>query len=368
VIARRSIVMMMAAAALGAASMAAVRAQQPAAVAERKVWDGVYTDAQAARGKERYEASCARCHTPSLTGSDRGPGVKGNVFWSKWEEASLGPLFTLIRDTMPADAGASTVSDEAKIDILAYMLQQNDFPSGAQELALAPTALDGIKVARRTVVDGVFTTDQVERGRAAFMRGRCAGCHQVDLSGDRGPALKGSEFVARWENGPVNALYVKIRDTMPPQFVAETDPKVKVDIVAFLLQSNGFPVGRSELRAETATLDSIDIVRAGAANAVSNFSLVQVVGCLTESPAKTWMLTRSSEPVATRDERPTPAQLSVAQRKPLGSESVRLISANGFKPDANAGRKVEARGLIYRDGGETRINLTSLQPVNQSCN
>ena len=40
----------------------ALRAQAPGA-ATRTVWDGVYTDAQAARATATFNQSCANCHT-----------------------------------------------------------------------------------------------------------------------------------------------------------------------------------------------------------------------------------------------------------------------------------------------------------------
>ena len=69
----------------------------------RKVWDGVYTDAQAARGKPAFETSCGRCHNNALVGSERAPALKGDGFFSRWENDTLDKLFTKIRDTMPAD-------------------------------------------------------------------------------------------------------------------------------------------------------------------------------------------------------------------------------------------------------------------------
>ena len=42
-----------------------------------------------------------------------------------------------MRDTMPRDGGAGVVSDEVKIDILAYILSRNDVPAGKDELKLA---------------------------------------------------------------------------------------------------------------------------------------------------------------------------------------------------------------------------------------
>jgi len=79
---------------------------QQLAPGDKKVWDGVYTSAQAARGKPRFEAACSRCHNIELAGSERGPALKGSAFWTKWENENVASLYTLIRDTMPRDGGA----------------------------------------------------------------------------------------------------------------------------------------------------------------------------------------------------------------------------------------------------------------------
>jgi mono/diheme cytochrome c family protein len=340
-----------------------VHAQQP----DRKLWDGVYSAEQAARGKPRFEASCSRCHNIELVGSERGPALKGNGFWNKYENDSLGSLFTLIRDTMPRDGGAGVVSDEVKIDILAYILSRNDMPAGTEELKLAASSLESIKITKKGVLDGVYTAAQAERGKSNFLSGRCGGCHQLDLSGDRGPALKGDAFLSHWENGSVNALFKKISETMPPNGPNETTDEAKIDIVAFLLQSNGFPAGRTELRVDADALESVEIARKGANTAAPNFALVQVVGCLTPSGGNAWTLTRSTDPVVTRQERPTPALLKEAAGKPLGGQTFELVSANAFKLDDQKGRRMEARGLLYRDTRDAMLNLTSLQPVDGSC-
>jgi mono/diheme cytochrome c family protein len=335
---------------------------------DRKLWDGVYTAEQAARGKPRFEASCSRCHNNELIGSERGPTLKGNTFWAKYENDSLGSLFTLIRDTMPRDGGAGVVSDEVKVDILAYILSRNDVPAGNEELKLAANALEAIKITKKGVLDGVYTSAQADRGKANFLSGRCGGCHQLDLSGDRGPALKGDAFLSHWENGSLNVLFKKISETMPPNGANETTDEAKIDIVAFLLQSNGFPAGKSELRLEPEALDAIEIVRKGGATAAApNFALVQVVGCLTQNPDKAWMLTRTTEPVVTRQEQPNASGLKEAETKALGSQTFQLVSATSFKPEGHKGHKMEARGLLYKDSRDTMINLTSLQMVGSTC-
>src|SRR5580704_11529125 len=335
--------------------------------ADRKIWDGVFTQEQATRGKPRFEASCSRCHNNELVGSERGPALKGNGFLSKYENDSLAALFTLIRDTMPRDGGAGVVSDEVKIDILAYILQRNEIPSGKDEVKLDQSALERIKIAKKGVWDGVYTAAQADRGKANFLTGRCGGCHQLDLSGDRGPTLKGDTFLSHWENGPVNTLFKKISETMPPNGPNETTDEAKIDIVAYLLQSNGFPAGPAELKLDAEALDRIEIVRKGLIATAPNFALVQVVGCLAQGAKNGWVLTNTSEPVVTKDEQPTASGLKTAEARPLGNQTFQLVSVTSFKPEDHKGQKVEARGLLYRDPSDARLNLTSLQMVGPSC-
>ena len=345
----------------------AVSSAQQLAPGDRKVWDGVYTAAQAARGKPRFEASCSRCHNVALAGSERGPALKGTAFWSKWENESLASLYTLIRDTMPRDGGASVVSDQLKTDILAYIMSVSGMPPGNDEIKVDMRALEGIKIAKKTTLDGVFTAAQADRGKENYLTGRCGGCHKLDLSGDRGPALRGEDFLAHWENGSVVTLFDKIRETMPQNSPNDVTEDAKADIVAYLLQQNGFPAGQTELRADAESLGIVDIVRKGRSNTIANFSLVQVVGCLTQGTNNAWTLTNTSDPVPTRDEEPSAAALKTAQSKALGAQTFQLVSVVPFKPEGHKGQKMEARGLLYRDQADARLNLTSLQMLGTSC-
>lgn len=115
---------------------------------EKQMWDGVYTVAQAARGKALFQTSCSRCHNIELIGSERGPALKGELFWSHWEDDALVTLFTKIRDTMP-QGGIESVPDEGKLDILAHILSMNEVPPGPEELSLTPGALENIFVSKK---------------------------------------------------------------------------------------------------------------------------------------------------------------------------------------------------------------------------
>lgn len=94
---------------------------------------------------------------------------------------------------------------------------------------------------------GVYTSGQAERGKAAF-NNACIRCHGEDLAGTTAPALKGERFESSWGGGTIENLFVKIRDTMPPNFGTILDDQAKLDIVSYILQTNGFPAGSSELQ------------------------------------------------------------------------------------------------------------------------
>jgi len=213
---------------------------------------------------------------------------------------------------------------------------------------------------------GVYTTAQAERGKTVFDTA-CIRCHGADLAGTTAPALKGDRFQATWGGEMLESLFGKIRDTMPPNFGTILDDQAKLDIVTYILQTNGFPSGSSELAIASADLASAQILRKGEQATVQNFSLVQTVGCLVSGPNDTWVLTRTADPVTTRDDVPNERGLETAASRALGTKTFRLLSAAPFRPESHLGQKVEARGLVYNEPGYERITLTSLQATGSSC-
>ena len=123
--------------------VAQIGAPQQNARPMSSVWDGVYTAAQAERGKQVYVGHCARCHGDDLANS-RNP-LSGDRFAEHWESRTLADLFRRIRDTMPAGQVAA-VEDPQKLDTMAYMLQQNGFPQGGVELTPDASALATIQI------------------------------------------------------------------------------------------------------------------------------------------------------------------------------------------------------------------------------
>ena len=98
------------------------------------VWDGIYTEEQGGRGQSLYSKECASCHGSSLNGGETAPPLTGAAFMANWNGLTVGDLFERMRVSMP-DGRAGTLSRQQNADILAYILNVNQFPAGKTELA-----------------------------------------------------------------------------------------------------------------------------------------------------------------------------------------------------------------------------------------
>jgi cytochrome c5 len=115
---------------LTSAGSAPVKAQAPAPV--RTVWDGVYTDAQAARATATFNSICTNCHTLSAQGNRP---VTGDKFWETFTQKTVGEMLTYVKTNMPNGAAAGSLSPSTYNDLVALILKSNGFPSGMTELA-----------------------------------------------------------------------------------------------------------------------------------------------------------------------------------------------------------------------------------------
>jgi quinoprotein glucose dehydrogenase len=119
----------------------AVHAQPPT----RSVWGGIYTEAQAARGKDLYSGQCAVCHGGELSGGEMAPSLAGVEFLSRWDGLSVGDLFERIRTTMPQNAPGS-LGGQPAADILTFVLSVNGFPAGSTEMSKDAGVLKQIRI------------------------------------------------------------------------------------------------------------------------------------------------------------------------------------------------------------------------------
>ncbi len=123
---------------LGCAAAGLVAAQT--AAPRRTVWDGVYTEAQAARGATAYGQSCAGCH--ALAAEGRSPLV-GDPFWKSFAQKNVGELLEFVSTYMP-NGKPGSLNPATYADIVAVMLKSNGFPAGVAELV--PASIDDVQI------------------------------------------------------------------------------------------------------------------------------------------------------------------------------------------------------------------------------
>ncbi len=112
----------------------------------RSVRDGVYTEAQAARGKTVYVEQCVECHKEDLRGDQQmTPSLVGIAFTFRWKDKKLYDYFVGMRNTMPQSAPGS-LSGATYADLVAYLLSEIGYPTGDQELLPDAAVLEAITI------------------------------------------------------------------------------------------------------------------------------------------------------------------------------------------------------------------------------
>ena len=143
-----------------------IAAAQANSTTSRTIWDGVYTTAQANRGRNLYRMNCVRCHQADLTGNTTAPMLKGDPFMERWREDTLNAVFTYMRIRMPPPSTDPRLPNNTYLDIVAHIMRENGFPEGMTELTV--DALPSIRVQKKegpqplpsnavTIVVGCFT-------------------------------------------------------------------------------------------------------------------------------------------------------------------------------------------------------------------
>jgi uncharacterized protein len=114
----------------------------------RTIWDGVFTEAQAARGESHYRATCSKCHSDDLMGDREAPALVGPRFAERWKGVTAADMLQDTRRTMPQEAPDS-LGTPAYVDLIAFMLKSNGSPAGATELPVDEQLLEQIQVTSR---------------------------------------------------------------------------------------------------------------------------------------------------------------------------------------------------------------------------
>ena len=111
--------------------------------------------------------------------------------------------------------------------------------------------------APKTVLDGIYTSAQADRGKAVYTM-NCAGCHgDKQEGGNAGPTLSGPDFTNGYKDGSAGALLNKISQDMPSSAPGSLEPQQYADVFAFLLSVNKYPAGQTEAPKDAADLKAV---------------------------------------------------------------------------------------------------------------
>lgn len=108
----------------------------------------------------------------------------------------------------------------------------------------------------------LYTQAQAVTGKQKFLD-NCALCHGEDLSGLAGPALKGPKFAPAKANFHVGDIFTIVTHNMPATQPGSLPEQDYVEIMAFLLQQNGYPAGDSALSFDEAMQSKVDFIYHG---------------------------------------------------------------------------------------------------------
>jgi mono/diheme cytochrome c family protein len=225
-----------------------------------------------------------------------------------------------------------------------------------------------------TVLDGVYSEEQAQRGHAAYMT-HCASCHSEDLSGrNAARPLTGEDFMDRWREYDLEPLFTMIKTQMPPRrgrpdSAVQLSDQEYLDILTYVLKGNDYPTGNDELRMEN--LERILLVGKNGPQPVPGGALVRVVGCLAQT-GEQWVVVNATEPARAKEsDKTSPAELESSRAMPAGNGRFRLVNfdyiAPDFRPDPFRAQRVQAKGFLVRQPNAERINITSLETVAPTC-
>src|SRR4029077_4805688 len=109
-----------------------------------------------------------------------------------------------------------------------------------------------------SVRGGVYTAAQAKRGEKVYAD-NCVTCHGPKLAGTdtAGPTLSGPDFVNGWKDMTVAALLAKISGDMPSNAPGSLKPDEYADVLSFVLSSNKYPAGKSEMPTDPSALKGV---------------------------------------------------------------------------------------------------------------
>lgn len=190
--------------------------------------------------------------------------------------------FNLVALYDPGHAGAAAAFERAIATLaasseLAHLLAPYAEAGSAQLASRRPSAASWRPRQRhradrrcgddsRSSADGappaLFTKAQADSGKQKFLE-NCAVCHGPTLAGRAGPALKGPNFASVKAKFHVGDIFTIVSQNMPATEPGSLTHQDYVEIMAFLLQQNGYPDGNKPLTFEEAKESKVMLIYRG---------------------------------------------------------------------------------------------------------
>jgi mono/diheme cytochrome c family protein len=109
-------------------------------------------------------------------------------------------------------------------------------------------------VAQKTTNDGIYSKVQADGAKDLYAK-VCLSCHPFTVAAKQKPKdlpLGEEPFFEEWEGRPLRELISTIVLTMPNDGSAVVTEQQATDLVAYILQQNGYPAGSQPLSKDTA--------------------------------------------------------------------------------------------------------------------
>src|SRR5262249_29406999 len=104
---------------------------------------------------------------------------------------------------------------------------------------------------------------------------------------------------------------------------------------------------------------------------IPEYSIIQIVGCLTLRDDGVWLLTKSSDPIRKRDEtKPTQEEVKTSAARPLGNQTFRLVYPDfepGFNVYAYKRQTMLGKGYFLITPIDQRLSVKWMGPVADVC-
>jgi alcohol dehydrogenase (cytochrome c) len=122
---------------------------------------GGYTSTQASRGATVYTQYCTECHGANLQG-ESGPALSGQVLRAAYGGGTAAQLYDFISRQMPQNKPAS-LSQQQYLDVTAYVLSRNGFPSGNTPLSIGSLSQVRMSAQGKSATATGANTDEIVR-------------------------------------------------------------------------------------------------------------------------------------------------------------------------------------------------------------